>query len=50
MQEHFKSNHYFADFLMHVIEKSNGFDLPEKQIKEIISYIIESTNYLKQYS
>lgn len=36
VQAHFKSNHDFADFLMHIVEKIQRFDLPEGDIKQII--------------
>ena len=36
VQAHFKSNHDFADFLMHIVEKIQRFDLPEVDIRQII--------------
>ena len=36
VQAHFKSNHDFADFLMHLVEKIQRFDLPEVDIRQII--------------
>ena len=36
VQAHFKSNHDFADFLMHIVEKIQKFDLPEVDIRQII--------------
>ena len=36
VQAHFKSYHDFADFLMHIVEKIQRFDLPEVDIKQII--------------
>ena len=36
VQAHFKSNHDFADFLMHIVEKIQRFDLPEVDIRRII--------------
>ena len=36
VQNHFKSNHDFADFLMHIVEKIQRFDLPEVDIRQII--------------
>ena len=36
VQAHFKSNHDFSDFLMHIVEKIQRFDLPEVDIRQII--------------
>jgi transcriptional regulator with XRE-family HTH domain len=36
VQNHFKSNHDFADFLMHIVETIQKFDLPDLEIRQII--------------
>ena len=38
----FKSNNDFSGFLIHIMEKIEGFDLPENQIKKIIQCMITS--------
>lgn len=49
VQPHFKSNHDFTDFMMHVVESVVKFDFPEAQMRKIVRCMITSTNYLKQY-
>lgn len=47
VQIYFKSNNDFSDFLIHIIEKIEGFDLPEDQIKQIIQCMITSALCIK---
>jgi transcriptional regulator with XRE-family HTH domain len=42
VQNHFKSNHDFADFLMHIVEKVKKFDLPDLEIRQIIRCMTSS--------
>lgn len=46
VRAHFKSNHDFADFLMHIVEKIQRFDLPDLEIRQIIRCMTSSIEYL----
>jgi hypothetical protein len=46
VQNHFKSNHDFADFLMHIVEKIQKFDLPDLEIRQIIRCMTSAIGYL----
>ena len=46
VQAHFKSNHDFADFLMHIVEKIQRFDLPEVDIRQIIRCMTSAIGYI----
>ena len=48
VQAHFKSNHDFADFLIHIIEKINEFDFHEVQIKKVVRCMISSMEHLNK--
>ena len=46
VQNHFKSNHDFADFLVHIVETIQKFDLPEGDIRQIIRCMTSAIEYL----
>ena len=46
VQAHFKSNHDFADFLVHIVEKIQRFDLPEVDIRQIIRCMTSAIGYI----
>ena len=46
VQAHFKSNHDFADFLMHIVETIQKFDLPDLETRQIIRCMTSSIEYL----
>ncbi|MEI6094901.1 MAG: helix-turn-helix transcriptional regulator [Gammaproteobacteria bacterium] len=46
VQHHFKSNHDFADFLMHIVEKIQKFDLPDLEIRQIIRCMTSAIGYI----
>ena len=46
VQAHFKSNHYFADFLMHIVETIQKFDLPDLEIRQIIRCMTSAIGYI----
>ena len=46
VQNHFKSNHDFADFLMHIVETIQKFDLPDLEIRQIIRCMTSAIEYL----
>jgi len=46
VQNHFKSNHDFADFLMHIVEKVKKFDLPDLEIRQIIRCMTSAIGYI----
>ena len=46
VQAHFKSNHDFADFLIHIVEKIQKFDLPDLETRQIIRCMTSSIEYL----
>ncbi len=46
VQNHFKSNHDFADFLMHIVEKIQKFDLPDLEIRQIIRCMTSAIGYI----
>ena len=46
MQNHFKSNHDFADFLMHIVETIQKFDLPDLEIRQIICCMTSAIGYI----
>lgn len=48
VQSHFKPNHDFVDFLMHIIERIKGFDLSEAQMRKIIRCMISSVEHLNK--
>ena len=46
VRAHFKSNHDFADFLMHIVETIQKFDLPDLETRQIIRCMTSSIEYL----
>ena len=46
VQNHFKSNHDFADFLMHIVETIQKFDLPDLEIRQIICCMTSAIGYI----
>ena len=46
VQNHFKSNPDFADFLMHIVETIQKFDLPDLETRQIIRCMTSSIEYL----
>ncbi len=46
VQNHFKYNHDFADFLMHIVETIQKFDLPDLEIRQIIRCMTSAIGYL----
>ena len=46
VRAHFKSNHNFADFLMHIVETVQKFDLPDLEIRQIIRCMTSAIGYI----
>ena len=46
VQNHFKFNHDFANFLMHIVETIQKFDLPDLEIRQIIRYMTSAIGYI----
>lgn len=46
VRAHFKSNHNFADFLMHIVETVQKFDLPDLEIRQIICCMTSAIGYI----
>ena len=46
VQNHFKSNHDFADFLVHIVETIQKFDLPDLEIRQIICCMTSAIGYI----